>query len=463
MFASETIAAIATPVGSSGIGIIRISGEQALEVSKNVFIPFRGEILSFPTHTAHHGKIIDPDSSEVIDDAIAVIFRAPRSYTGEDVVELNCHGGFAVLKAVISAVLRAGARLAEPGEFTKRAFLNSKIDLAQAEAINDLIKSQADGSRRAALMQLNGNLSERVHKIRGELIEVLARIEASNDFPDDVEEPDKKWLDERISISLKNIDSLIETYSSGRILREGLRVVIAGRVNVGKSSLLNALLRHARAIVTPIPGTTRDIIEESLQIEGIPVVAVDTAGLRTTDDPVEKIGIELSEKMIETADVIVFVCDITEGIKQSDIEIITQIKERPVIVVLNKVDLLPEEVRSLATEEFSHKLGRSYVILQTCASSGIGIEDLEREIASKAIEYGFGQEAALVTNARHYEALGNASQSLEYALRTLGAETAIDLVSVDLTASLNYLGLITGESATEDLLDTIFSQFCIGK
>jgi tRNA modification GTPase len=456
----ETIAAIATPVGSAGIGVIRISGPEAMAVAARVF---DADIRAFPSHTAHYGTLVHPESRSEIDRVVLTLFRAPHSYTGEDTAEISCHGGQAVLRAALGAVMSAGARLAEPGEFTKRAFLNGRLDLAQAEAVNDLIRAHADASRRVALRQLEGSLSKQVRTARERVTGVLAAIEAAVDFPDDVDEPDPRWIEHELLAASETVNQLLSTYHSGRIVRDGLRVVIAGRVNVGKSSILNALLREARAIVTPIPGTTRDIIEESLQIEGIPIVAVDTAGLRATDDPVELIGIDLAEESIARADVVVMVFDISEGPKHTDGEILSKLSGKQAIVVLNKIDLLPEEARDLATEEFQRKLGRSFRFVQTCASSGQGIDQLEKAIAEIAAFDGIGTEGAVVTNARHQELLRDAAVAFEQALETVCRGEPIDLLSVDLITAHNALGRITGDTADDQLLDRIFSEFCIGK
>lgn len=467
----DTIVAIATPIGTSGIGVIRISGPQAIEVASRVFRSNRGDVASFPTHTVHHGKIVDPRSNEPIDEALLTLFRAPRSYTGEDVVELSCHGGVAVLKSVLEAVIQSGARLAEPGEFTKRAFLNGKLDLVQAEAVNDLIRARTDGARRVALSQLDGALSSKVASARDDILGVIAAIEAAIDFPDDVEEPERCWLESRIESARATVSGLIETFSTGRIFREGLRVAITGRVNVGKSSLLNALVRHARAIVTPIPGTTRDVIEESLEIKGIPVVAIDTAGLRVTRDPVEQIGVELAERTIQSADLVLLVIDGSEGIVDADVDIFGRLEGKQVVVVINKIDLLAGDARENIRAVCVEKFGQDYPVVMTSALLGEGIEDVERAVADTVQKSVSGlrasvdvaAESAVVTNIRHQQALRSALESLDRALDTLRADQPIDLLSVDLTAARDSLGLITGETATDDLLDRIFSEFCIGK
>ena len=459
----DTIAAIATPIGTGGIGIIRISGRESIAAASLVFRSTAGDASGLPSHTVHRGSLHHPETGSLVDEVLLTVYRGPRSYTGEDVVEISCHGGIATLRTALEAVLAAGVRLAEPGEFTRRAFLNGKIDLAQAEAVNDLIRSRTDQARKVALRQLGGNLSKAVREVSDGLLNVIAAIEASVDFPDDVPEPDRDWLVGQVSAARERVDSLIATFRSGRVYREGIRVVIAGRVNVGKSSLLNALLRHARAIVTPIPGTTRDLIEESLEIEGIPVVAIDTAGLRPTSDPVESIGVDLARQSVESADIVVLVFDISEGPTQDDIELLNQVRDRPAIVVLNKVDLLPEEARSLATEEYAGRLGRSVPVVQTCASSGQGIDRLEAEIAALVGSRDIGAESVLVSNARHDALLNSAAYSLGQALATLNSGEPIDLTTIDLNAARASLGLITGETASDDLLDRIFGEFCTGK
>ena len=460
---NDTIAAIATPIGSGGIGVIRISGPDSLEIASRLFEARGLDARNFASHTAHHGDLVHPDSREVIDDVVLTVFHSPKSYTGEDVVEVSCHGGMTTVKSALNAALACGARLAEPGEFTKRAFLGGKIDLAQAEAVNDLIRARTDEARKVALRQLDGKLSAQINEINDRILGVIAAVEASIDFPDDVPEPDRAWIGSEIEAAQARVDSMLASFGKGRIYREGLRLVIAGRVNVGKSSLLNALLRHARAIVTPVPGTTRDTIEESVEICGIPVVAIDTAGLRSTSDPVERIGVELTEQSLESADIILLVFDISEGLGDEDVELSGRVKDRPTVLVLNKVDLLPEEARGLATEEYFERLGRSFSIVQTCASSGQGIDQLEREIAALAVSGEIASESVVVSNIRHQQALVRASDSLGEILATLARGEPIDLLSVDLGAARNSLGLITGETATEDLLDRIFGEFCIGK
>lgn len=450
---NDTIAAIATPIGSGGIGVVRISGPSAVEVAGLVFHP---NPQAFDSHTAHHGTIVRPDTSEQIDDAVLTFFRAPKSYTGEDVIEISCHGGIATLKAVLRAVLDSGARLAAPGEFTQRAFLNGKLDLSQAEAVNDLIRARTDQARKVALRQLDGVLSSSISNINVRVLGLIAAIEAAVDFPDDVPEPEGAWIRNEISSAQDALSALLASFGRGRIYREGLRVVIAGRVNVGKSSLLNSLLRHARAIVTPIPGTTRDLIEESLEIHGIPIVAIDTAGLRATDDPVEKAGVELSRQSIESADLILLVIDAREGMHEEDSALLSELGGRHVIVVANKVDLI-------APSSVGEDCDENAKAVYTSASTGTGIEELEDAIAEIAGGSNAASESVVVSNARHEEALRSAYESLGHAMASLENRQPIDLLSGDLQAARNSLGLVTGQTATEDLLDRIFSEFCIGK
>lgn len=454
MQTTETIAAIATPIGSAGIGVIRISGTEAFQITARLFKSGAKSITDLPTHTAHHGTVVDPKTGDAIDDAVLTIFRAPASYTGEDVAEISCHGGIAILKRALSAALDAGAKLAEPGEFTKRAFLNGKLDLAQAEAVNDLIRAQTDDARKVALRQLDGDLSNRVGDINSKILGVIAALEAAIDFPEDVSEPEPDWIQSQLKESIDNIGELLSSFGKGRIYREGLRLVIAGEVNVGKSSLLNALLRHARAIVTPIPGTTRDVIEESLEIHGIPIVAIDTAGLRTTEDPVEKIGVERTRRSLESADLVLIVMDASQSI---EIAIPQECLDKSSIIVLNKIDLVPEQKLS------ELQVSKRAPFVNTSASKGIGIEELEQKIAEVALSLSAPGESALVSNIRHQRSLIFAKDSLEHALETIEHEEPIDLLSVDLIAARNSLGQITGETASEDLLDRIFSEFCIGK
>jgi tRNA modification GTPase len=442
---TDTVAAIATPVGSGGIGVIRISGPEAFAVASKLF---RGRnVTDFASHTAHHGEITNPETSEPIDDVVLTVFRAPRSYTGEDVVEISCHGGHITLRRALSAVYRAGAAPAGPGEFTKRAFLNGKIDLAQAEAVNDLIRARTEQAGKLALRQLEGELSRKVSEIATGVLSILARIEAAIDFPDDVEDPDLEAVAYEVEALCARIEGLIASGEQGRVYREGISLAIVGRPNVGKSSLLNALLRETRAIVTAVPGTTRDTIEETINIRGIPVIATDTAGLRETSDEVERIGVELSERAMAAAEIVLVVLDASVGVTDEDREILTR-AGKPAVVIANKIDLAPT---------FTHTGA-----IPTSTKTGEGMAALEDKIAEAALR-GQTAEAVFATNARHRQALISARESLTHVLEGISELVPIDLLPIDLLAARAALGEITGETASEDIVDRIFQDFCIGK
>ena len=455
----NTIAAIATAIGSCGIGVIRISGPESFEIAERVFRARGGlKVSEYASHTVHYGQLVDPENGEPIDDVLLTVFKAPASYTGEDVVELSCHGGIVTLRNALRAVFAAGAKPAEPGEFTKRAFLNGRLDLAQAEAVNDLIRARTDQAQKLALRQLDGALSREVAGITDGILAILARIEASIDFPDDVEEPGNDELAAQMRLVAQSLDRLISTSDRGRVYREGISLVIVGRPNVGKSSLLNALLRQTRAIVTAIPGTTRDIIEETISIRGIPVVATDTAGLRDTADEVERIGVELTERAMSAAEIVLIVLDAGDGLTDEDSEIIRRVSGAA-IVVLNKMDLAFSD----SLEWVSSTLPGMTVVPVT-AVTGLGIEELEDEIASTVLhgEIGLG-EGAFVTSVRHRQALGDARESILRAIGSIETGMTIDFLPTDLMAARSSLGEITGDTASDDLVDRIFSDFCIGK
>jgi tRNA modification GTPase len=459
----DTIAAVASAIGPCGIAVIRISGPEAFDVAGRVFRgPSNRNPAQFASHTVHRGPMVSPKDGDVIDDVLLTVFRAPASYTGEDVVEISCHGGMVTLRRVLEAVFDAGARPAGPGEFTKRAFLNGRLDLAQAEAVNDIIRAQTDQSQRLAVRQLGGALSAEVSKITEGILSVLARIEASVDFPEDVEEPDYHQMALEIEGMVAKLDRLISTSDRGRVYREGVSLAIVGRPNVGKSSLLNALLRQARAIVTPIPGTTRDVIEETVNIRGVPIIAADTAGLRTASDEVERIGIELAEQTMSAASIVLVVLDASTGVSDEDREIVARVGSSS-IVVLNKIDTVRGDERDDELRLAGDRVGRTNPVAVS-AVMGLGIEELEDRIAELALggEMEVG-EGAFVTNLRHKQALVDARQSLTSALETIQQGMPVDFLSVDLVGARMSLGDITGDTASEDLIDRIFHDFCIGK
>jgi tRNA modification GTPase len=465
----DTIAAIATPIGEGGIGIVRISGRDAFIISEEIFRPLSGiPISAMPTHTAHYGYAVDAVTEEVIDDGIITVFRKPRSYTGEDTVEISCHGGIVPLRRILESALRAGARLAEPGEFTKRAFLNGKLDLAQAEAVLDIIRARTDEALRLARQQFDGVLSTRIRMLREQLLGVMARIEASIDFPDDVDDMPRSQIADMISEISKHVAGLLDTADRGRIYREGIRVVIAGRPNVGKSSLLNALVRESRAIVTPIPGTTRDVIEESINIQGIPVRAIDTAGFRQTNDEVERIGVDRARAMVEQADLVLVVIDAGQGFTEEDKEVLSDVKDKRFIVVLNKSDLIrnsdAETLSAQVQDWIRENISSDASIVRTAAISNEGIIELENAIAEKVLSGSISlTNGAVVSNVRHRRALEEASTALRLALQSIHNDVPLDLITIDLRNALDALGAITGETVSEDIIDRIFSEFCIGK
>jgi tRNA modification GTPase len=452
---TDTISAIATPPGEGGIGIVRISGARALDIARQLFTPLPATIQS---HRIYVGTLIDPDTGEHIDRALLLTFRAPRSYTGEDVVEFSCHGGMVLLRRVLQLTLQRGARLAQPGEFTLRAFLNGRLDLAQAEAVADLIRARTETAQRLAMRQHEGELSRAIHAIRDELLGVLALVEAYLDFSDDIGELDYDRLSEQLRQLSARCQSLLATARYGRLTREGAMVVIAGRPNVGKSSLMNALLGEDRAIVTDIPGTTRDVIKESLQIYGIPVQLWDTAGLRETEDVVERFGVERTHRSLQDADLILFLLSAPEGFTEEDRQLLAHVPQERTLLVWNKCDLLPEDVVAALSQQLPSPA------LAVSALTGWNLHRLREAIGERLLGSDWlTPEGAVVTRERHQIALQGAIESLQQALQSARATLPAELISVDLRGALDALGLITGETVTEDIVERIFSDFCIGK
>lgn len=453
----DTIAAIATPLGEGGLAVIRISGPDALAIADHVFEPASQRACKpsqVPSHTLHYGYV--RRESERIDEVMLAVMRRPRSYTREDVVEISCHGGLLVARLVLQAVLEAGARPAQPGEFTRRAFLNGRLDLTQAEAVADLIAARTERALAAAREQLAGALSRRLHQLRDDLMLALAHLEAQLDFPEEDIHPDtREGILARLEQGRKLVEDLLRTADEGRILRHGIRAAIVGRPNVGKSSLLNLMLGHDRAIVSPRPGTTRDTIEEIANIRGIPVVLVDTAGVREAGDEIEQEGIRRSHQAVATADLLLHVFDRSEPWTPEDQHLWDQFAHRKRILVLNKADLPPRLLLPQSAEprvEISCRTGKGLESLKTT---------LETVIWSGNRPSRDGAEACI--NARHQAALLRARQALIHALAALRSATPLDLVAVDLRAATDAVGEIVGQTATEDLLDLIFSRFCIGK
>ncbi|WP_025022795.1 tRNA uridine-5-carboxymethylaminomethyl(34) synthesis GTPase MnmE [Ligilactobacillus hayakitensis] len=455
----DTIAAISTPPGEGGISIIRLSGEEAIPVAQKIF---KGKNLEkVASHTINYGHIVNPKNNEEIDEVMASVMRAPRTYTCEDVVEINCHGGIVTTNQILQLVLSNGARLAEPGEFTKRAFLHGRIDLTQAESVMDLIRAKTDRSMKVALNQLDGNLSHLIRNLRQDILDVLAQVEVNIDYPeyDDVEEMTSRILREKAVEVKQHIQQLLTTAKQGKVLREGLATAIVGRPNVGKSSLLNHLLHEDKAIVTDIAGTTRDVIEEYVNVRGVPLKLIDTAGIRETDDKVEQIGVERSRKAIDQADLVMLVLNSSEPLTSEDEALIKVTDGKKRIVILNKTDL-PQQLDQQRLQE----LVPVDEISTTSILKSEGVDELEQKIA----DLFFGgiensQSTVMVTNARHIALLNQAEESLESVIAGLDSGMPVDLCQIDMTNAWDLLGEITGDSYQDELLTQLFSQFCLGK
>ena len=450
----DTIAAISTPLGEGGIGIIRVSGDMSGDIAKKL-VP-KVKLIS---HTVEYGKILDPDTGNVIDEVLILYMKSPRSYTREDVVEIHCHGGIIPVSRIMNLVIAAGARVASPGEFTKRAFLNGRVDLSQAEAVMDIIRSKTDRAMDIAVKQLAGDVSKGISTIMEGLIMILANIEAAIDFPEEdtdtmVMSDIAKTVDEIISQLIK----VIEDSKKGRLFKEGILTAIIGKPNVGKSSLLNAMVRDNRAIVTHIPGTTRDIIEEIVNIKGIPLRIADTAGIRDTDDFVEQIGVSKSVDLINKSDLILFMLDGSQNLTDEDSKLLKMIEGKNIIVIINKTDL--EQV----INEKDIKDTGIETIVRASMISGEGLDSIEEIIIDKTFKGEFELETELmVTSMRHLSSLNNALSSLKMVKQTIEQGFSVDFVSIDIKGAWESLGEITGDNVTEDIVDRIFRDFCIGK
>jgi tRNA modification GTPase len=455
----DTIAAIATALGEGSISVIRVSGDEAMAVVDKLY-KGQKKLSAVDSHTMNYGHIVDPDNGEVVDEVFCAVFHGPRTYTGEHVVEIQGHGGIVAVQRVMRLVLNSGARLAEPGEFTKRAFLNGRIDLSQAEAVIDVIRSKTDAAMKVALRQVEGQLSEKIRALRQKMVEMLAHIEVTIDYPEhDVEDVTIQHVVEEGDKVVEEIDRLLAGATTGKILREGLKTVIIGKPNVGKSSLLNALSRTDRAIVTDIPGTTRDILEEQINLRGIPLNIIDTAGIRETEDVVEKIGVERSRGALEQADLVLFMVDASRTLEQVDRELLQAVLPYPTIVILNKLDL----PRKLDLDEL-RRLAGDKKIVETSVATGTGLEELEGAVEDLFLSGGIeGQESTYLSNARHVALLEKGKREMSEALETARMGMTLDLVAVDIRNCWMSLGEVIGEAVGDDLLDQIFSQFCLGK
>lgn len=459
MFIDDTIAAIATAPGEGGIGIIRISGADSIAIASSIFKPFYKEnLLDYPNRSLVYGNIVDSD--RVIDEVLIARMEGPNSYTAEDVVEINCHGGFISVKKILELVLKKGARLADPGEFTKRAFLNGRIDLSQAEAVIDIINAKTDQSHDIAQTQLEGALSQKVRSLRNMITEVLAQVEVAIDYPEeDIEFITYKELTDKTSQIQKEVVKMYETSDTGKILREGLKTAILGKPNVGKSSLMNWILGENRAIVTEIAGTTRDVIEEFVNIKGIPLKIVDTAGIRETDDIVEKIGVEKSRDHMKSSDLVLVVLDSSRELEEDDLEILDAINPKKTLVLINKIDLESrldmDKVKEYIAEEN---------IIHISAMENKGLESIHDKIETMVYEGRVSNKGdVMITNTRHKDAIYKAMNSINDAIKGLEDHMSYDFIGLDLKDAWDSLGFINGDTVTEDLLDTIFKNFCIGK
>lgn len=459
---TSTIAAISTPYGTGGIGIIRISGPESFKIAGQIFIGKKA-FQDIKSHTVSHGRIVDPKTGQMLDDVLLIKMKGPNTFTAEDVVEISGHGGIVLLKNVLLLVLRHGAQAAEPGEFTKRAFLNGRLDLTQAEAVIDLINSKTDEGSRAAAAQLEGRLSKSIHDARRKLIELIAHIEAVVDYPEhDIEELTGGRIYEGVLSVMGNLKKIAEGYEKGRLIREGISAAIIGKPNAGKSSLLNALAGSNRAIVTDIPGTTRDIIEEYINVKGIPVRFLDTAGIRSTSDPIETIGVERAQKAALEAELVIVVFDAQTGILPADIEILTSMKDKKKIVIINKTDKAQEDEISEIRRRLQ-EAGTAPVVVASMLE-GTGMDELFKEIEGLFLVGAIDMNnEVLVTNVRHRQMLDKAIKSLEAAGAAHEGGLPLDFVTIDIKESAEYLGQITGESVSEDVVREIFSRFCIGK
>lgn len=458
MYKEDTIAAIATPPGEGGVAIVRISGPDAERIARDVFVRQEGNGSALESHKLYYGKIRDPRSARTVDEVLLTVMRKPRSYTGEDVVEVHCHGGAFVVRQVLQLILTHGARQAEPGEFTKRGFLNGRIDLAQAEAVLELIQARTDKSAAVALEQMSGALSRWVNDLRDELLDILAQVEAAIDFPDeDIELLKTSELAQNLTGLIEKLAIISNSYEYGRLLREGARICLCGRPNVGKSSLLNALLGEERVIVTAVPGTTRDVVEESFNLGGVQVVLWDTAGIRDTVDQIEQIGVNLTRRRMEQADALMLLLDGSTDLTGEDISLLKSCQGKKAIVVVNKCDLPVIVNKNILELEF----GLNHV-MSISAKTGEGLEELQR-LLRELIFTMPSESPVIVTNIRHKAALVRSQEALRRAAATLASGYASEFIAVDFNQAREALEEIVGVIDSEDVLDRVFSSFCIGK
>lgn len=457
----DTISSISTPMGEGAIAIVRLSGDEAINIADKIY-KGKHKLINVDSHTINYGHIIDPETNDVVEEVMVAVMRAPRTYTREDIVEINCHGGIMTVNRVLELTLSNGAKLAEPGEFTKRAFLNGRIDLSQAEATMDFIRSKTDRASKVAMQQIEGRLSTLIKGLRQSILEILAQVEVNIDYPeyDDVEEATNQFLLAEAEKIKTSIESLLQNGTQGKILREGLSTVIVGKPNVGKSSMLNNLIQDNKAIVTEIAGTTRDVLEEYVNVRGVPLRLVDTAGIRETDDIVEKIGVERSREALSKADLILYVLNYNEALTESDYQLAEVIKNEDVIVIINKTDLS----QALDIEAVKQMVGVNTPIVMTSMVDQSGIEQLEEKIRDLFFEGTVSnQDMTYVSNARHISLLKDAKQSISDAIMAAESGVPIDMIQIDLIKTWELLGEVIGESVADGLIDQLFSQFCLGK
>lgn len=455
---NDIIAALATPPGEGGVAIVRISGKGAIELVQKSFKPYDRNIRLNEKngYTLTLGWLVE--NEETIDEVLVGIMREPKSYTGEDVAEINCHGGILSARRCLQLMLRQGARLAEPGEFTRRAFLNGRIDLSQAEAVIDIIKARTEQGRKLAMRQLQGSISRQIENLQDLLIQINAQVEASIDFPDEVGDLDYSEVEEKLLQVMDLLDKILVAGSKGRIYQEGINIVICGKPNVGKSSLLNVLAQQDKAIVTDIPGTTRDIIEEYLNVRGIPVRLMDTAGIRETEDVIEKIGVDKSRAAIENADIIILLLDVAAGITDEDLDIYQKIKDKKFVILVNKEDL---EERKITSGDIKNYFGNA-TIIHGSVQTEIGLDELEDAIEGKVLQGTNNAGMDIMINIRQAEALNRARKHVGDLMGDLD-NAPLDCLGVDVWGALECLGEVTGKGLKEEVIDRIFKEFCIGK
>lgn len=453
----DTIAAISTPIGEGGISIVRMSGEEAVKIANKVF---KGaDLTKVPTHTIHYGHIVDPDTDKVIDEAMVTVLRAPKTFTREDIVEINCHGGIVVTNHILQLLLANGARMADPGEFTKRAFVNGRIDLTQAESVMDIVRAKTDKARQVAVGQLAGGLLHKIRAMRKEILDTLANVEVNIDYPEyDADQVTAKQMADTSKDVIGKIDKLLKTAQEGTILRNGLATAIVGQPNVGKSSLLNYLTQSDKAIVTDVAGTTRDTLEEYVSVKGVPLKLIDTAGIHHTEDKVEKIGVERSQRALKQADLVLLLIDGSQDLNDEDKALLKETQDKKRIIILNKMDL----GQKLTLEGMQDLTGSDVISTSILKEENLDqLEDLIKKLFFSGIEN--SNDQVMVTNQRQSGLLLKAKKQLQDVIQAVGDDVPVDIAQIDFNGAWDTLGEITGDSAPDELVNALFSQFCLGK